>query len=91
MVPGFRELCSLQLDENAIAPLFRQITKPDGKKAWIFEYRVVLRFGGTRLTAKFQWEERVRVFIVDILAWLTLSLQGRVREGRMAVIPNYIY
>lgn len=87
--PGMRKLCSLQIDADQLIPLFQQHSRDDGETYWKLDYQVVVHYNGTCLTAKIHWSDEVWHLNPNLR--YTDSLQGRVYNGPVTVIPGHEY
>jgi hypothetical protein len=57
-LPQIRTLCTLTADFSGLRPSLRPLDGPRSKY-YQFDFKIAIRFGGTQLQARIQWEEDV--------------------------------
>jgi len=68
-----RTLCTLRADLSALRGSLKPKRGPHGKY-YDAEIRIAIKFGGTQLQARFQWEEDVRISPLESRKMLIVKL-----------------
>jgi len=74
-LPQIRTLCTLTADLSGLRASLQALDGPKGKY-YQFVFKVAIKFGGTQLQARIQWEEDVSAYNHQLLCTILNLLEG---------------
>jgi hypothetical protein len=97
LAPGIRTLCCINANLETMRPYIKPQTRPDGETYYELTFRVVVWFGGTKLRARVQWNEGVRiissrvdaiVILIFIIRTPRIILSPMIRQPRANFVKD---